>query len=101
MRKGKGRLCEETGEEVVGIAVCIKDMEVFYLNLLHEDNQESAEKNSSLCEPKVDESIVLNRKLSFIRWLMNSNLTGTAISWRLQASLLYTLSGTIFKGAEL
>ena len=80
-----------------GVAFRIKEEKIssFTICLIFQE----ASENDSLCEPALDESISFNRKLSFLRWLMNSTLAGTAISWRLQASLLYSLCGTVCKGS--
>jgi len=83
---------------VVGVGFCFKGLQAFYLALVDQDQGE-VELDDTLTAPNLDQSITLEDKLKFLRWLVCCKLPSLAVSWRRQAGLLYSLTGRILGGA--
>ena len=92
----QSKLFVETGV-IVGIAVSWSGLTVYYISLV---DGELAGLNDSLAPPSQDPGISIETRLSAVCEAMEGGAKVTALSWRRQASLLYTVTGRILSGTH-
>ena len=90
------RLLVDTGE-LVGLAVCWSGLDVFYISLQVE---QEAGMNDTLAPPSQDQTISVQERLAAMSEVMAGEATVSALSWRRQASLLYSVTGKLFSGRQ-
>ena len=93
----QSRLLLDTGV-MVGLAVCWTGLEVFYLSL--EMGEEVGRPEDSLAPPTQDESISVQERLSMVSQVMGGTAAVSALQWRRQASLLYSVTGQLWSGSH-
>merc|ERR1719186_1456669 len=93
----QNRLLLDTGV-MVGLAVCWSGLEVFYLSL--EMGEEMERPDDSLTPPTQDETISVQERLSVVSQVMGGVAAVSALQWRRQASLLYSVTGQLWSGSH-
>eukprot|EP00090_Calanus_glacialis_P026477 TRINITY_DN41690_c0_g1_i1.p1 TRINITY_DN41690_c0_g1~~TRINITY_DN41690_c0_g1_i1.p1 ORF type:complete len:1191 (+),score=470.34 TRINITY_DN41690_c0_g1_i1:391-3573(+) len=81
---------------LVGLAVSWSGLDVFYISL---QNEHEEMMNDTLAPPTQDQTISVQERLAAVSQVMGGGATVCSLGWRMQASLLYSVTGNIFSGS--